>query len=379
MMRKFILFLCALFLVGGGLAQAQRIPTLEFFYGEECPHCHEEMEWFPEIQEMYPDLRIEKYEVWHDAQNKALWRERLAELGHKPMGVPTNIIGETVIVGFVPAKIRDALARQYGEPAQECAPENIGKEPCANSWEKYLSFPWPLMALTLGLIDGFNPCAMWSLFVLLGFLLALESKKKRWMIGGVFIGVSGLIYFGALLTYLLGFSEISALAAGGVMTWIFRAVGALALGTGGVVLWSVRRAQVECQVRSGESRKKFSEKLQQILERKNLWLVLLGVSGLAISVNAVELLCSFAIPTTFTASLVSANLGWTEKIAALVLYDIMYILDDLVVFLIAMWTFSLKVFSPRLVQISHLIGGILLFLIGLALLFDPGMMTRILG
>lgn len=377
-MRKLVFFFCALFLTGISVAQAQRIPTLQIFYGEECPHCHEELKWLPEIQKMYPDLRIEKYKVWHDAQNKTLWRERLAELGQKPLGVPTNIIGDEAVIGFMPAKIRDALVRQYGEPAQECAPENVGKEPCTNSWEQYLSFPWPLMALTLGLIDGFNPCAMWSLFVLLGFLLALESKKKRWLIGGVFISVSGLLYFGALLTYLLGFSEISALVAGGVMTWIFRAVGLLALGTGAVVLWSVRHAQVECRVRGGDSRKRFSEKLQQILERKNLWVVLLGVSGLAISVNAVELLCSFAIPTTFTASLVSAHLSWTEKIAALLLYDLMYMLDDLVVFLIAMWTFSLKVFSPRLVQVSHLAGGVLLLLIGAALIFEPSVMTQIL-
>ena len=235
------------------------------------------------------------------------------------------------------------------------------------------------MSLVLGLIDGFNPCAMWSLFILLGFLLSLESRRKRFLIGGVFIGMSGVVYFAALLTYLLGFSQISVFVAGNVMQWIFRAVGALAVGTGLSVLWSVRKAKIECTVRDAKSRANFSKRLQEILERKNLWLVLLGVTGLALSVNAVELLCSFAIPTTFTASLISANLGWWEQISALLIYDFAYMLDDILVFFVAMWTLSLKIFSQKLVQVSHLAGGLLLLLLGAFLIWNPALVSQILG
>lgn len=376
----------------GGMTQAQQVPTLELFYGAECPHCHEEMEWLEVVREGYPDLVVEKYEVWHDATNRKLWQSRMAELDEKAQGVPTNIIGgDTVVVGFERGKIQRILEEKYGIPSDancSCTGEiencscgcDQHEEICSvPTWERFLKFPWPVMSLVLGLVDGFNPCAMWSLFILLGFLLGMEDKKRRWLIGGVFIASSGILYFGALLTYLLGFSEISAMVAGSAMSWVFRAVGTLAVVTGARVIWAARRAQIECSVRDAGSRAKFSKKMHKILGKKNVWLVLVGVTGLAFSVNAVELLCSFAIPTTFTATLVSLKLPFWQQLVALGLYDLMYILDDLLVFVIAMWTLSLKIFSPKLVQWSHAVGGVLLLLIGAALLLDPQFLTQILG
>jgi len=378
-----------------GTAHAQQIPTLEIFYGAECPHCHEEMQWLDVFQKGYPDLVVKKYEVWHDAANRKMWEQRLADLGEKVQGVPTNILdGDTVLVGFERTKLQAAIKEKYGIPTADCTCSGDEKnETCTcgcaahaddaicdvPTWERFLKFPWPVMSLVLGLVDGFNPCAMWTLFVLLGFLLGMEDKKRRWLIGGVFIGSSAILYFAALLTYLLGFSQISMLVASSAMGWVFRAVGVLAVATGAQVIWSARRAKIECSVRDAKSRAKFSQKMQAVLDNKNVWLVLLGVTGLAFSVNAVELLCSFAIPTTFTATLVSLKLSSLGKLSALLLYDFTYMLDDILVFLIAMWTMSLKVFSPKIVQWSHSIGGALLLLIGAALLFNPAFLTQILG
>src|SRR5262245_23986939 len=89
---------------------AHAAAKLYFYYGATCPHCHEEMKWFPELEKMYPGVRIEKYEVWFDAKNKVLLEERMKELGENPQGVPVNVIGEKVIVGFLPEEILKAFA-----------------------------------------------------------------------------------------------------------------------------------------------------------------------------------------------------------------------------------------------------------------------------
>lgn len=379
-MKKVLFALFATTLCWGGLSHAQQRPVFDLFYGAECPHCHKEMEWLNIIQENHPSLRVNKYEVWHNTENRLLWAQRAQELGVKPQGVPYNIVGDQVIMGFQRETLLAALHDEFGfEIDSACGLKANEKVCAAPKWEKWLRASWPVMTLSLGLADGFNPCAMWTLFVLLGFLLGVDSKKRRWLIGGVFIASSGILYFSALLAYLLGFGEVSALMATSIMDWVFRGVGLLALATGIQTLWMTRRAQVECTVRDASSRKNFSDRIKNILERKNIWLILLGVTGLAFSVNAVELLCSFAIPTAFTATLVSLKLPFWEQISALVLYDIMYMLDDILVFLIAMWTMSLKVFSPKLVRWSHVIGGLLLLLIGGALLVDPSTLNQILG
>ena len=379
-MKKVLFSLFGAFLFMGNV-YAQEIPVLDLFYGAECPHCHKEIEWLKEVQLSHTELKVNQYEVWHNNENHLLMQKRLLELGENPIGVPLNIIGETVIIGFQRQEILNALKDVYSLDCDySCTNEEAANLIAGTpTWEKWLKASWPIMALALGLADGFNPCAMWSLFVLLGFLLGIDSKKRRWLIGGVFIASSGILYFAALLTYLLGFGEVSALMATSTMNWVFRGVGFLALGTGAHTLWVARKAQIECTVRDATSRRRFSEHMNAILEKKSLWLVLLGVTGLAFSVNSVELLCSFAIPTTFTATLISLNIPFWEQLTALGLYDIAYILDDLLVFIIAMWTLSLKVFSPKIVQWSHIAGGLLLLIIGGALLFNPSVLNQILG
>lgn len=369
----------ALFTLGGEIFStfAQQIPTLEFFYGETCPHCKDEKKWFPDLKKMYPDIQIKEYEVWYNAENNKLFRERLAQLGETSSGVPTNIIGEDIVIGFLPQEILAALEKNYGPPQIETDNVNV-PQGASEGWKKYLDYSWPIMSLVLGLLDGFNPCAMWTLFILLGFLLSMEDKRKRWLVGGVFVASSGIIYFVALLAYLFGFEGISNIVNGSIMGWVFRGVGVMALVTGIIALRNAFRKKVDCEVRDAESRKKFKDKLSEILEKEKLYIVLAGMIGLAFSVNIFELLCSFAIPTTFTGTLVSLELPFWEQIMGLLLYTFTYILDDIVVLTIALYTMNLKILSDKIVQYSHLIGGIVLILLALFLLFDPGMLDTIL-
>ena len=76
--------------------------------------------------------------------------------------------------------------------------ENLAKFSMENSWWAGMTDAWwPIMSFVMGLVDGFNPCAMWTLFILIGFLLAMKDKSKQYWIGGVFIGSSAIIYLGA--------------------------------------------------------------------------------------------------------------------------------------------------------------------------------------
>ncbi len=246
-------------------------------------------------------------------------------------------------------------------------------------WNGVLDYSWPVMSFVLGLIDGFNPCAMWTLFILLGFLLTMEDKRKRWLIGGVFIASSGIIYLGALTAYLVGFQAMTTLIATKAMTYVFTLIGLMSLVAGVWAVYTYRTKGIECDVRDAASKKKFHQQLAAILERDQLWLVLAGMVLLAFSVNAFELLCSFAIPTVFTSTLVALELSTWEKVAAVLLYDLAYILDDLIVFTIAIKTMSLKVFSPKVTQIANLIGGLILIVIGLLLLFDSERLTALMA
>ncbi len=258
--------------------------------------------------------------------------------------------------------------------------ENLAKFSLENSWWAGVTDAWwPIMSFVMGLVDGFNPCAMWTLFILIGFLLAMPDVKKRWWIGGIFIGSSALLYMGALLAYFFGFKAVTSQIASSAMDWVFLAIGIIAVITGIITLLNSRNKGIECEVQNAESKKKFSLKIEEILNREKFIFVIIGVVILAFSVNAFELLCSIALPTIYTASMLDLHLPLWKNLAGITIYDFAYVLDDMIVFYIAMKTLSLKVFSPKLVQTANFIGGLLLLLLGILLLYDSQLVVEILN
>ena len=255
--------------------------------------------------------------------------------------------------------------------------ETLAKFSMENSWWSGITDAWwPIMSFVMGIIDGVNPCAMWTLFILIGFLLAMKDRSKQWWIGGVFIISSALIYLGALLAYFFGFRKITESIATSAMDWVFIAIGIIAIATGIITIINAKNKGVECEVRDVNSKKKFSIKLQNILNREKFIFVLTGIVILAFSVNAFELLCSVAIPTIYTASMLELGLPLWKNLTGIIIYDIAYVLDDMIVFYLAMTTLSLKVFDARIVQTANFIGGLLLLVLGILLLVDSTLFVQ---
>jgi len=147
-MKKLILFSLGFVALFGG-AFAQQIPTMEFFHGRECPHCQNQKKWFPTLKQAYPDLVIKEYEVWHDAENQALWAKRMADFDRSPSAVPTNIIGNTVVQGFSPEQILTAMAANFGPPAVDVSAASAG--PGGSSSTKDYTWLWIVL---VGLVVG---------------------------------------------------------------------------------------------------------------------------------------------------------------------------------------------------------------------------------
>ena len=61
----------------------------------------------------------------------------------------------------------------------------------------------------------------------------------------------------------------------------------------------------------------------------------------------------------------------------ILIYDFAYILDDVVVFYLAMKTLSLKIFDTKIVQTANFVGGILLLILGAILLFDSALFVQL--
>ena len=126
-----------------------------------------------------------------------------------------------------------------------------------------------------------------------------------------------------------------------------------------------------CEVVDNKRRKKILKKIQSFTRNKSFILALIGVMGLAVSVNLVELACSAGLPLVFTELLVLNHVSSVMKFLYTLLYILFFLIDDLIVFFIAMFTMKITGISTKYNKYSHLLGGLVMILIGILLLWKP--------
>ena len=124
-----------------------------------------------------------------------------------------------------------------------------------------------------------------------------------------------------------------------------------------------------CSVVDKEKRVKITDKIKKIMEEKNLLLAIIGVIALAISVNLIELTCSLGFPVVYSEILALNSVSGASKVLYLLLYVLFYMLDDIIVFSIAMITFKLTGLTNKFNKYSHLIGGVIMVILGILLIF----------
>ena len=230
---------------------------------------------------------------------------------------------------------------------------------------KYGHLSLPVLTFVVALLDGFNPCAMWTLLFLISLLLGMNDRKRMWLLGTTFIAASALVYFLFLAAWLNLFLFL------GFIVWVRLVVGLVALVTGGYFLRDyVVNKTGQCQV-IGNRRQKTMEKIRKIIKKKLLLLSLLGIIILAFAVNLVELICSAGLPAIYTQILSLAQLPKWQYYLYLIFYILIFMLDDLIIFFIAMITLQAVGIQSKYSRLSHLIGGILMLIIGCLLLFKP--------
>ena len=152
-------------------------------------------------------------------------------------------------------------------------------------------------------------------------------------------------------------------------------IGVLAVGVGVYFVrdYIKKRKQdaLVCEVTSSETKNKIVNRLQNVLQKKSIWAVILGVVVIAFSVNLIELMCSAGIPAIYTQILSQSNLPPAGYYLYLLAYDFFYMLDHIIVLLIAGLTWQLLVSTGKYIKYSHLIGGILLLILGAIMLINP--------
>ncbi len=340
--------------------------NIYLFYSKICPHCQKEEKYFETLKEKYQDkINIYTYEVTENKTNNEIMKSLKKELKENSQGVPFTIIGSKTFLGYdesLNERIENTIESYLDENTKT---DNTYTIPILGKIEaKNASII--LIAIILGFIDGFNPCAMWILLLLINMCISIKDKKKMLIVCLTFIITSGIIYFLSMLGigFILDLTTISYIRN-------IIAILAIILGIYNLYTYLKTRKQTGCHVVKKEKRKTIITKINNILNNKNTLLMFGGTIILATSVSLVEMACSLGFPTIFLELLSINNIHSFLKVTYLLIYILFYLIDDIVVLFLSIKAFETKGISTKYNKYVHLIGGLIMILMGVLLIFKP--------
>ena len=389
----FILFSLVSLLSPGAVSASSAL--VEMIGREGCVHCTDEEAYLRELSDRRGDLEIRIYDA-EAPDGKALFDLVTAVEGISK-ATPITAVGGTIIQGF---ESEETTGRRI-EALLDANPDSGGFEEiltASSDWsvEKeagstcetgdvcrmpggdpvFVSLPFvgafdvsqyslPTLAAVLGFVDGFNPCALWVLVTFLLVLIQIGDRMKMFLVAGLFILTEAIMYY---LILNIWFSAWDFIGLDRIVTPV---VGLLALGGGVFFLYEWKYKGGTCSVTNVGQRAAIASKVKDLATKPVTWVTIGGIILLAFSVNIIEFACSVGIPQAFTKILEINGLEFLPRQGLMLLYTLAYMIDDLIVFGIALAGAAQLGKTQMYAKWCNFFGGILMILLGLLLIFRP--------
>jgi glutaredoxin len=393
-----------------------------------CARCAEAKAWLPSLLSRYPAFIATTVDIAADAAGRARLEQLVKNNGAGGVSVPVLQVCNSIVVGFDTAsttgrRIEQFVDRWAGDcpppqpPSKEKQDDERGNtqddaaalrprhpdEPIpsprpdasAEAFDQPDDRPlvhgqseptmidapaleifngrldpqrlgMPLFTLAVGLIDGFNPCAMWVLLLLLSILVNLNDRWRILAIAGTFVCVSGAAYFAFMAAWLNVFQWI------GYVRPVQVCLGLVAVVIGMIHVKDFFAFKRGLSLSIPEAAKPgIYDRMRRIVNADNLPAAIAGAFTLAVLVNVVELLCTAGLPAVYTSILSQQGFSSAGRYGYLLLYIVAYMFDDSLMVAGVVWTLSRLKLQETGGRWLKLVSGGVILLLGLTMLFKP--------
>lgn len=364
------------------------------FWGIGCPHCDNQKPFLHELEERYPNLNLQKYEVLRERTHHELFIALALAHGIEPGSVPTTFLGGKAWVGDSPqirreieSTVRQEIAALHPQEAPEAQPQlGLSHVQSADPPPEGFTVPLigrvdlgmqPLMVTTLliAFIDGLNPCSLWVLTLLLGLVIHSGSRGRIALVGITFLATTALIY-GAFIAGVFGVLSYVL-----YLTWVQWLVALFALTFGLVNIKDYFWFKTGPSFTIADSQKPGIYKgMRGLMDRRltGLGLVFATVV-MAAGIALVELPCTAGFPVVWSGIVAERNVTGLAFLLLLAVYLVVYLLIELVVFTVALFTLRMKRFEEGHGRVLKLVGGTVMVALALILILNPELMNDITG
>lgn len=395
--------------------------NIYLFWGEGCPHCAKAKPFFESLADKYPEVVLQSYEIYYSEENQLLFSEMAAYHGIEAGGVPTIFFGpyylvgyseemnteiEAVVVSCIQEGCLDAGAgvvtgspaqppdEQAATPAHTTTPEvqntTAPRDPTVPAPSAKITpshqLKLPLIGAVVDLdqqslilstaliafIDGFNPCSLWVLSMLMALVLHTGSRKKVLLIGLIFLTVTAAIY----ALFIAGLFSILRVAS--FFGWIQVVVAGVALVFAIVNIKDYFWYKQGVSFTISDTHKPgIFQNIRRVITSSSgsIW----GLAGatvvMAAGVSLVEFSCTAGFPVLWTNLLVAQKVTPGAFILLLLLYLVIYQIDELVIFGSMVVTLKSSRLEEKQGRILKLFGGVLMLALAVVMLVDPSLMN----
>lgn len=378
-----------LFLIGIGLVTYEQLnpsslapahQQIAFFFHPQCPHCQQQKTFIPYLQTKYPQMVWTFYDT-SKPENASLLFTSLQQRGRseRAVGVPVTFIGPYVIDGFdTPAttgvQLEQAIqAVLHNDPTLFTAADGDRLSrgvtlPLVGRLD-LVGYSLPALAVILGLVDGFNPCAMWVLVYLISLIVNLGDRRKIWLLVGTFVLSSGILYFLFMTAWLNAFLFL------GYLRPLTLIIGLTALGAGILQIreYLTTRGELVCAIGDARSRQRTMNRIDQVVSAPLTLFTVFSMIILAFVVNSIEFACSAGLPALFTHTLALRDLPLLQYYGYLLLYDLFFMLDDLIIFSLAVLALDTGL-GQRYARHCRIVSGVVLIGLGAIMVVRPDLL-----
>lgn len=381
---------------------ANRVP-IYFFWGDGCPHCAEEKPFLQKLVDNNNLLEVREYEVWKSPGNQQRLKDMAEALNFTPSGVPVTIVGEKVWIGYnaaigaeIEAAVDACLANGCPDPGagvlfnkgsardwSSSGPADPGTAPEPGEG-KTITLPLIgtidlshqslfLSTLLIAFVDGVNPCSMWVLTMLIALTLHTGSRRKIFTIGFIFITVTALVY----ALFIAGVFTVLNMV--NFVGWIRVVVALISL------VFAIINIKDYFWFKEGVSltiadkdKPGIINKMRRVMDASdNFWAMAGATVVLAAGVSLVEFSCTAGFPVLWGNMVASQNVPALTFVLLLLVYLIIYQLDELAIFGIAVVTLKSNRFEEKHGRIIKLVGGMLMLSLALVMIINPALMNNV--
>jgi thiol-disulfide isomerase/thioredoxin len=432
-----LFFLIAFFVTGQGLIMPRPVLAQSFsaeqhqvviylFWGDGCPHCAKAKPYFEGLVSRYPGIVLKTFEVYYNQDNQQLFISMAKKYGLEQLSVPTIFIGpyylqgyseqynqdiETIIVHCLQNGCIDPAEGATGFPAEITPTPSVPLRSTVTATPDFASTSTPipveptidptnlskslsqtnnleipligtvnlelqsttLSTALIAFVDGFNPCSLWVLSMLLALTLHTGSRKKVFVIGLIFLTVTASIY----ALFITGLFSVLKVAS--FLGWIQVLVALVALFFALVNIKDYFWYKEGISFTIAEDKKSgIFSRIRALMDAgQSFWGLVSATVVLAAGVSMVEFSCTAGFPVIWVNLLNAQKVNGAAFVLLLLLYMVIYQLDEMAIFFSAVVSLKASRLEEKHGRLLKLVGGMLMLTLSIVMLVNPALMNNL--